>query len=191
MAAFADHPADWTATPGAPGINYIPISLAAGDFAAVQQVLAAARQQADVVICALHWGPNMRARPTPAFREFAHAVLAAGADIVWGTSAHVVQGIEIRQGRLILYDTGDFVDDYVVDPDLRNDLSAVFLVHLRPPTIVGLELVPVAIGNRRVKLASGADRAWFAGRIAALCAEMGTTVTDRGTSLSVTGDSGQ
>jgi poly-gamma-glutamate synthesis protein (capsule biosynthesis protein) len=37
---------------------------------------------------------------------------------------------------VILYDTGDFVDDYAIDPALRNDLSALFLVRL--PTTAGV-----------------------------------------------------
>jgi poly-gamma-glutamate synthesis protein (capsule biosynthesis protein) len=28
----------------------------------------------------------------------------------------------------VLYDLGDFIDDYAVDPRLRNDLSLLFLV---------------------------------------------------------------
>jgi poly-gamma-glutamate capsule biosynthesis protein CapA/YwtB (metallophosphatase superfamily) len=41
----------------------------------------------------------MRDRPTPEFRAFAHAVIDAGADIFWGHSAHVVQGVEMWRGR--------------------------------------------------------------------------------------------
>jgi poly-gamma-glutamate synthesis protein (capsule biosynthesis protein) len=37
---------------------------------------------------------------------------------------------------VILYDIGDFVDDYAIDPALRNDLSALFLVRL--PTTAGV-----------------------------------------------------
>jgi poly-gamma-glutamate synthesis protein (capsule biosynthesis protein) len=37
---------------------------------------------------------------------------------------------------VILYDTGDFVDDYAIDPALRNDLGALFLVRL--PTTAGV-----------------------------------------------------
>ena len=43
--------------------------------------------------------------------------------MIHGHSAHLFQGIEFYKGKLILYDTGDFVDDYQVDPLLRNDRS--------------------------------------------------------------------
>jgi poly-gamma-glutamate capsule biosynthesis protein CapA/YwtB (metallophosphatase superfamily) len=176
VVAFADYPAVWAATPTTPGINYTPVSLAPQDFAAIEHALAEARTDADLVVFSIHWGPNMCARPTAAFRAFARRVIEAGADLFWGHSAHVVQGIEIWQGKPILYDTGDFVDDYAVDAALRNDLSALFLVEATPPALTGLRLVPVHIRNCQVTLAKGAAREWFVRRITALCAEMGTRV---------------
>lgn len=176
IVAFADYPAVWAATPDTPGINYLPISLDPADFAIVRRLLAAARQEADLVICSLHWGPHLAERPSRAFRRFARAVIDAGADLVWGHSAHLVQGVERWQDKLILYDTGDFVNDYAVDPVLRNDRSALFLVQVRPPQIEQLELVPVTIAGQQVNLARGEDHAWFVQRFNALCAEFGTTV---------------
>jgi poly-gamma-glutamate synthesis protein (capsule biosynthesis protein) len=106
----------------------------------------------------------MRERPTPGFRDFARMVIDAGADVFWGHSAHVVQGIEAWQGKPILYDSGDFVDDYAVDPMLRNDLSALFLLHLAPPAVTRVVLLPVRISRCQVNVAHGADRDWFARR---------------------------
>jgi hypothetical protein len=54
-----------------------------------------------------------------------------GADIYWGHSNHIPQGIEIyKQNKIIMYDCGDFIDDYAVDPMYRNDLSFIFLLNL-------------------------------------------------------------
>ena len=102
--------------------------------------------------------------------------MEAGADLFWGHSAHVVQGVELWQGKPILYDTGDFVDDYAVDPKLRNDLSALFLMRARAAVLERIDLVPVAIGRRQVNRARGVERAWFAERFTTLCAELGTEV---------------
>jgi poly-gamma-glutamate synthesis protein (capsule biosynthesis protein) len=176
VVACADYPAVWSATPTGPGINYMPVMPSEDDFSAIEQALAEARRQADLVIFSIHWGPNMRARPTPQFREFARRVVEAGADLFWGHSAHVVQGVELWQGRPILYDTGDFVDDYAVDAVLRNDLSALFLLRLWPAAVARIEVVPVAIGRCQVNRARGGERAWFAERLTALCAELGTEV---------------
>jgi poly-gamma-glutamate synthesis protein (capsule biosynthesis protein) len=185
VVAFADHPAAWAAGPTAPGINYTPVSLAAEHFGAIAQALTIARQQADLVIFSIHWGPNMRVGPTPAFRAFARRVIEAGADVFWGHSAHIVQGVEVWHGKPILYDTGDFVDDYAVDPELRNDLSGLFLLRARPPAIARIDVIPVAIGRCQVNRARGAERDWFVERFTALCAERGTAVLATDEALTV------
>jgi poly-gamma-glutamate capsule biosynthesis protein CapA/YwtB (metallophosphatase superfamily) len=186
IVAFADHPEEWAASSGTPGINYIPISTDAEVFGRVEAALRAARQGADFVVFTIHWGPNMRARPTRSFRDFARAVLSAGADLFWGHSAHVVQGIEFWDGKPILYDTGDFVDDYAVDSELRNDLSALFRITIRPPHVVGLEAIPVAIEEMRVNLARGTQRARLLRHLATLSSEMGTQVTQQETGPALT-----
>jgi poly-gamma-glutamate synthesis protein (capsule biosynthesis protein) len=185
VVAFADHPAAWAAAPANPGINYLPAARAETSLATVERAIAAACAVADVVVCSLHWGPNMRPRPPREFRAFAHHVIEAGADVLFGHSAHVVQGVEIYRGRPILYDTGDFIDDYVVDPDLRNDLSALFLLRIAPPVIERLALLPVHIDHCQVNRAHGRERAWFARRITALCAELGTAVDDEHEHLNI------
>jgi poly-gamma-glutamate capsule biosynthesis protein CapA/YwtB (metallophosphatase superfamily) len=172
--AFADYPLAWAATPTQPGINYTPISLLREDFATIEESLRAARQQADLVIFSIHWGPNMCSRPTGEFRAFARRVISAGADIFWGHSAHLVQGIEIFLGKPILYDTGDFVDDYAVDELARNDVSALFQIKVWPQGIERIDLAPVLISDMQVNLASERERAIFLKRLALLCDEMGT-----------------
>jgi poly-gamma-glutamate synthesis protein (capsule biosynthesis protein) len=174
--AFADYPVAWAAAPWRSGINYTKISTDAEHFAKVKDSLAAARKAADLVIfhdplgaqpglAADHWVQGVRSRGD---RRRSRRLL--------GHSAHVVQGIEVRSGRPILYDTGDFVDDYAVDPCLRNDLSALFRLHLRPPVIESVELIPVKISDVQVNLARGAEREWFMERFGGLCAEMKTQV---------------
>ena len=174
IVAFADHPEEWAAGPEEPGIAYVPIGPDSVD--GVAEAIRAARAAADLVIASFHWGPNMRARPTDEFRSFAAAVVDAGADVFWGHSAHVVQGVEIRNGHLICYDTGDFVDDYAVDDELRNDLSALFLVRVADHRIARLDLLPVRIDRMRVDPADSADRARFVSTFAELCADLGTDV---------------
>ena len=155
----------------------------------MRAALGAARENADFVIFTIHWGPNMRARPTPEFRGFARAVLSAGADLFWGHSAHLVfQGVEFWNGKPILYDTGDFAGRLRRRfGELRNDLSALFRVTIRPPEVMGLEAIPVAIDDMRVSLARGTQREWFRRNLASLCAERGTRVVEQaeGPALSI------
>jgi len=63
----------------------------------VTHQIAAARAHADIVVFSIHWGPNMRARPSPEFRAFARAAIDAGVDLIWGHSAHVAHRVEFRE----------------------------------------------------------------------------------------------
>lgn len=177
VVAAADYPASWSATAGAPGLNFTRTWLGAA-LQCSRQIREARALGANYVVFCLHWGPNMRERPTAQFRDFAHRLIDDGVSIVWGHSAHVVQGIEFYHQGVILYDTGDFIDDYAVDTVLRNDLSALFLVTLSRAPIRGVRLLPVGIDDMRVNVATGRDRAYFVDRLRRLCAEMGTDLRE-------------
>ena len=91
------------------------------------------------------------------------------------------------KGKSILYDTGDFIDDYAVDERERNDLSALLLIHIAPPVVQGLDLAHVQISDMQVNLARGREREWFVQRLTRLCREMGTEVLPSPQKLSVSG----
>jgi poly-gamma-glutamate synthesis protein (capsule biosynthesis protein) len=131
---------------------------------------------AELVVLSLHWGPNMRRRPTPAFEAFARAAVDYGIDLVHGHSAHLFQGVERYRQGLVLYDTGNILDDFPVDPDFRNDWSFVFLVEADDTGPHRLRLVPVRLGYGRVDLATGAEFEAIVERMRSLCAALGTPV---------------
>ena len=172
--AFADYPDTWAATASLPGLNFTRVSVSDEDFAPVANAIAAARAQADLVIFSIHWGPNMREHPPDEFRHFAHRVVDAGAAVFWGHSAHILQGVEYRDRAAILYDTGDFIDDYAVDQELRNDLSALFIVDALPHQVTSVSIHPVRIDHMQVNRAQGDDHAWVMRRMEALCADFGS-----------------
>jgi len=84
--------------------------------------------------------------------------------------------------KLILYDTGDIVDDCVVDPEWRNDHSFFFKVKASKQGIEKLELIPTMISNYQVNLAMGEDYKWSIQRMQYLSAKFGTIVSDKGRS---------
>jgi poly-gamma-glutamate synthesis protein (capsule biosynthesis protein) len=152
----------------------------------VRGALHAARREADVVVVSLHWGPNMRPSPSKEFVRYAHALVEEGADVVHGHSAHVLQPIEVYRGRPILYDCGDFVDDYMVDPLLRNDWTLIHRVVLdsrnRP---VRLELMPCLIdaSTCQVNAAEGEAFQAIADRVLRQTERFGTPVRVSGRRL--------
>jgi poly-gamma-glutamate synthesis protein (capsule biosynthesis protein) len=184
VVAFADHFQEYAATETNPGTNIISITLEAPHFSRVEEGIQAARAAgADLVVFSIHWGPNMRHVPPQHFKEFARAVIDAGADIFHGHSAHVFQGIEIYKGKPILYDTGDLIDDYYVDIVHRNDQQFLFLVTATQDGIERIELVPVLISNAQVNTAHGAVVDEMYERMSKLSADMGTEIRREGDSL--------
>jgi len=177
MIAFTDNEPVWAAGSDKPGTNYLEIRPDKATLRRVQEGADAARSLgADLVVLSLHWGPNMRLRPAAPFREFARSALDLGVDLIYGHSAHIFQGVEVWKGKPILYDTGDFLDDYAVDPDLRNDQSLLFLADCDPEGVRDLRMIPVRLSYAVVNLAVGEDREEICGRMQRLSAEMGTRV---------------
>ncbi len=173
---YTDNEPSWLATEDKPGANYFSI----GDIETVKNDIKNLRNQVDLLILSIHWGPNMRERPTQEFINFAHEIIDAGVDIIHGHSAHIFQGIEIYNGKLVLYDTGDFVDDYRIDPILRNDRSFLFLITVDKSGIKKLKLMPTLIDNMQVNVATGKEKEETLARMKMLSAEFGTKISDDG-----------
>lgn len=165
-----DNEPSWKASQSHSGTYFVRV----GDRSAIQESIRNLRNQVDLLILSMHWGPNMRERPSSAFVRFAHQLIEAGVDIFHGHSAHVFQGVEIYRGKLILYDTGDFVDDYMVDPILRNDRSFFFSVEVGREKLVSLRLVPVLISNCQVNRAEGDESEEAIQKMQQLSKEFGT-----------------
>lgn len=146
-----DNEPSWLATDSKPGIKYLRV----GDIAQVQSQIQELRSKVDILIMSIHWGPNMCEKPSWKFIQFAHDLVELGVDLIHGHSAHIFQAVEVYKGKLILYDTGDFVDDYAVDPILRNDYSFLFVVECSQKGIANLRLIPVLISNYQVNKARG------------------------------------
>ena len=180
LVAFTDNEPPFAARPDKPGTNYLPVSLEPEVLRRVEEAIETAREAgAETVVFSNHWGPNMVERPREIFRRFARAVVDLGADVYYGHSAHVFQGVEIYRGKPILYDTGDFIDDYAVDPRLRNDRSFLFRVSVERGDLGRLELFPVSLPYARVELARGDEREAILDRMVILSAEMGTALERR------------
>ena len=175
LLAFTDNEPPFAASVDRPGTNYLPTSLESEVLDRIEAAIAGAREAgADTILFSNHWGPNMVERPRELFRRFARCVVDRGADVYYGHSAHVFQGVEVYRGKPILYDTGDFIDDYAVDERLRNDRSFVFRVSLEGGEFRRLELFPVALSFARTGLATGGEREEILRRMERLSAEMGT-----------------
>ena len=179
VVGITDHPADFAAGPDRPGVAFADLGRQVPGWLA--QLVREAGAQADVTLVTPHWGPNMTAAPVRHVRHAATALVQAGATLVAGHSAHVPHGV----AGPVLYDLGDFLDDYRVDPRLRNDLGLLFLVTLDRRGPLRLEALPLKLEFCHTRLAAGDDAAWLRRRFRAACATLGTTVEDEAGRLTI------
>ncbi|MGI5269033.1 CapA family protein [Nonomuraea sp. CA-218870] len=166
--SVTDHPEDYAATPDRPGVAYA--DLPSGVPGWLTDTVARMRTEADTVLVSPHWGPNMTAGPLPYIRVAATVLADAGATLIAGHSAHVAHGV----APPVLYDMGDFLDDYAVDPELRNDLSLLFLVTVDELGPIRLRAVPLKLDYCRTVLAEGEERSWLGRRFVGACEALGT-----------------
>jgi poly-gamma-glutamate synthesis protein (capsule biosynthesis protein) len=172
--AFTDNEPAWEATDQRPGIFYVPIDVEDGRAKKLLEIVRHTRKEVDLLIVSAHWGPNWGYRPRQNHLPFGHALIDQGAHIVFGHSCHVFQGIEIYQGRPILYSTADFIDDYAVDEIERNDESFIFMVEMEEEKIIKLHLYPTLIRNFQARLAARSEAPKVARKMKNLCAELNT-----------------
>ncbi len=139
----------------------------------------------DLVIASLHWGSNWKTEPSRSQRRFGRWLIDHGVDLIHGHSAHVIQGVEVYRGRPIIYDAGDFVDDYAVKPDLHNDRSFLFELVIDDGRLDGLRLRPIVIEKESVHVAGDAVAAWLRRTMRSRSAAFGTQVERAGDGLRI------
>ncbi|MCK4554656.1 CapA family protein, partial [Candidatus Parcubacteria bacterium] len=77
----------------------------------------------DLVIVNMHWGTEYKHQFNKLQQETAHTLIDAGADIIIGHHPHVVQDIEVYQGKPIFYSLGNFVFDQYFSQDTQEGLA--------------------------------------------------------------------
>lgn len=171
--AVTDNEPGWEAEAAAPGVHYVPIDVDDARARALLDLVRHTRSRVDLLIVSAHWGGNWGFDVPVDHRTFAHALIDAGAGVVYGHSPHIVRGVEVYRDRPIIYSAGDFIDDYAVDEFARNDQSFVFLLETDAGIPRELRLYPTVIIDFQARLARGTARA-IAQRMQTLCGELGT-----------------
>lgn len=182
VVAMTDNEPEWEATKTKPGVNYVwygDRGLNEPYRTRIAQTLLSARQQANLVIVSAHVGSNWGAPPME-IQALAHELIDMGADLYWGHSNHTPQGIELYQEKPILYSTGDFVDDYWVDKDERNDLSFLFMLQVEQGRIARIRLHPTCIEDLGVRLAKEQEREFLVRTMQSKCRAFGTVMSVEG-----------
>jgi len=176
LAVFAvtDNTPEFAASDRRPGTAYCNVADRSSWWPGSGDIAAARRDGADIVVLSAHLGPNMVEQPLPRLRTYKQAMIERGIDIVHGHSAHNFQAVERFGPGLILHDSGDFLDDYAVDPVLRNDWSFIFAVEICQKRLRRLRLYPVRLSFAAVNLAEEEKADAIRSRMASLSDRFGT-----------------
>ena len=104
------------------------------DIRAAQANLAEWRSRADLLVISIHWGVEYQESPSPRQRQLAAELAAAGADLIVGHHAHVLQPVEwvLGEGRgqptLVVFGLGNAIFDQGAPPQARH--GATLLVEV-------------------------------------------------------------
>ncbi len=102
------------------------------DRSKIQEDIRRARETADFVIVAPHWGNEYQTKPSSEQKELARFFANCGADLIIGTHPHVVQPMEwitSSDGRqvLVYYSLGNFVSAQAHFPRALGGMAKVTL----------------------------------------------------------------
>ncbi|MBP6017286.1 MAG: CapA family protein [Candidatus Promineofilum sp.] len=123
----------WTATADAPGLAW-------ADPARVSADVAAIRSEVDLVVVILHSGYEYIEEPSEEQVAAAHAAIDAGADLVVGHHAHILQGIHRYNGGVIVYGLGNFLFNIDGPPE-----TTIVNIWLDRDGVRQVELLPAII----------------------------------------------
>jgi poly-gamma-glutamate synthesis protein (capsule biosynthesis protein) len=128
----------WSADEDSPGI-------AAARHPRARDTAAAVRREArrsDVVVVYLHWGDEGARCPDAKQRTMARSLVAAGADVVVGAHAHVLQGAGWLRDSYVSYGLGNFLWYH----NYRGEDTGVLHVRIKDGQVVGDRWTPARAG---------------------------------------------
>lgn len=155
----ADHYLDWAAT----SANSVGAKSTAGTWIIHHSDPNAAlrffekyrkRHPKTFIILSYHWGANYEPDVPNWKRELATKLFQSGVDLILGHSPHHIEPHEVIDGKYVFYSLGDFIDDYAIDVDYRNDIGMIgrLTIDLGSGSVVGLEKYMTRIQDLHVNL---------------------------------------
>jgi poly-gamma-glutamate synthesis protein (capsule biosynthesis protein) len=144
--------AAWTAGPDKAGLA------SAKDMPKLLAAVRAARADSDTVVVFLHWGVEMRSCPGEDQSGIVPALVDAGADIVVGSHAHVLEGGGWHPtGAFVDYGLGNFV--FYAGGGGPTTQSGVLRLTVQGRAVTQAQWVPARIVGGLPRPATGADAA--------------------------------
>lgn len=140
----------------------------------IEEDIRVLRDKVDILAVSLHWGIEDSCEVTPQQVATAHQLCDFGADMILGHHPHRFQGIEIYNGKPIVYSLGNFIFDQVPE----NQES--FLLHFtwEASSLAELKAIPVrTVGHCQIIPQENEAAQEMLQRQIQLSADLGTSCT--------------
>ncbi|MBA3011719.1 MAG: CapA family protein [Proteobacteria bacterium] len=112
--------ADWQ--PGTP--PRIHTKVFPEDLNNMVEDIKALKSQVDVLVLSMHWGVHFVPSMIAQYQfEAGHAAIDAGADIIIGTHAHILKGIEVYKGKAIFFSLCNFNMDLPITGPVADAMA--------------------------------------------------------------------
>ncbi|MBW3666261.1 MAG: CapA family protein [Actinobacteria bacterium] len=117
------------------------------------EAVSAADEVADVVVVSIHWGVELDTTPRAEDVERARAMIAAGADAIFGHHSHRMQPYETVDGAAVFWSLGNFVWPSF---SVAGSTTGVARVVVSPDGSIDACLIPAYIESHGHPVLSGA-----------------------------------
>ena len=103
------------------------------DLKAMKDDIQKTKSENDIVILSMHWGIHfVPAQLADYQREIARVAIDSGADLILGHHAHILKGIEVYKGKVIMYSLCNFAIDLPFPEGLDDSPSFKEIQALNP-----------------------------------------------------------
>jgi poly-gamma-glutamate synthesis protein (capsule biosynthesis protein) len=174
-------PSGWAASAGKPGVNLLE-DFSASTVRRIARQVRAVKRPGDIVLASIHWGSNWGYHIPAEQKAFAHKLIDdASIDVIHGHSSHHPKGIEVYNGKPILYGCGDFLNDYEGiggHGAFRGELALMYFLSIDPATLslVRFEMKPLEIARFRLNRVTQEDARWLEDMLSREGVRLGTSV---------------
>ena len=120
-------------------------------FLKMGQKIKEEKQNSDYVVVLMHWGREDSHVLEDVIKKDGKDYIDMGADLIVGSHAHVLQGMEIYKDKLIAYNLGDFLFSHV------TDYTGILTLNLSNEGDMTYKFIPAYEKNYTTKLISGSE----------------------------------
>lgn len=173
-------PMTWKTEAGRPGVNLVP-QINPPNAEKIAAEINQYREKGDRVVLSIHWGKNWSYEIPEAQQKFAHRLIDQEAvDVIFGHSSHHPKGMEVYNGKLILYSCGDLMNDYEGISGHEQYWPNLRLMYF--PQVAGdgelkrLRMIPMQVHRFQLEYISEEGKKWLQEMLDRECDQFGHSV---------------